>query len=421
MHKKVKIGVIGLGYVGFPLAIKLSVNFNVVGFDVNSKRVKELKNGLDTTDEVDSKEILKRFKNKLCISGDSKILKDVNIFIVTVPTPVKKNNSPDLEPLRKACVTVSRYLKKEDIVAFESTVYPGLTEEFCGKIIEKESKLMMNKDFFLGYSPERINPGDKIHAVDKITKVVSSNNKKSLKILKDIYSKLTSGQIFIAKNIKVAEAAKVIENSQRDINIAFVNEIAKISQKLNISVYDVLEASNTKWNFLPFYPGLVGGHCIGVDPYYISFKAKKLGINPEVILSGRRTNDRMSNFIAKEIITRLKNRSNILILGLTFKENVPDTRNSKIFDLVRHFTDHGHSVSVCDPTLNNIKTDFNFYNRLEDVKKTPFDALVLAVNHKSFKNIYPKEISKYLNKNALIADILGIWRKRKHTFNYWSL
>ena len=421
MHKKVKIGVIGLGYVGFPLAIKLSINFNVVGFDVNSKRVKELKNGLDTTDEVDSKEILKRFKNKLCISSDSKILKDVNIFIVTVPTPVKKNNSPDLDPLRKACITVSRYLKKEDIVVFESTVYPGLTEEFCGKILEKESKLIMNKDFFLGYSPERINPGDKIHSVDKITKVVSSNNKKSLKTLKEIYSKLTSGQIFIAKNIKVAEAAKVIENSQRDINIAFINEIAKISQKLNISIYDVLEASNTKWNFLPFYPGLVGGHCIGVDPYYISFKAKKLGINPEVILSGRRTNDRMSNFIAKEIISRLKNRSNILILGLTFKENVPDTRNSKIFDLIRHFTDHGHSVSVCDPTLTKIKTDFNFYNRLEDVKKTRFDALVFAVNHKSFKDIYPKEISKYLNKNALIADILGIWRKRKHTFNYWSL
>ncbi len=421
MHKKVKIGVIGLGYVGFPLAIKLSINFNVVGFDVNSKRVKELKNGLDTTDEVDSKEILTRFKNKLCISSDSKILKDVNIFIVTVPTPVKKNSSPDLEPLRKACVTVSRYLKKEDIVVFESTVYPGLTEEFCGKILEKESKLIMNKDFFLGYSPERINPGDKIHSVDKITKVVSSNNKKSLKILKEIYSKLTSGQIFIAKNIKVAEAAKVIENSQRDINIAFINEIAKISQKLNISIYDVLEASNTKWNFLPFYPGLVGGHCIGVDPYYISFKAEKLGINPEVILSGRRTNDRMSNFIAKEIISRLKNRSNILILGLTFKENVPDTRNSKIFDLIRHFTDYGHSVSVYDPILNKIKTDFNFYNRLEDVKKTRFDALVLAVNHKSFKDIYPKEISKYLNKNALIADILGIWRKRKHTFNYWSL
>jgi len=421
MHKKVKIGVIGLGYVGFPLAIKLSINFNVVGFDVNSKRVKELKNGLDTTDEVDSKEILKRFKNKLCISSDSKILKDVNIFIVTVPTPVKKNNSPDLEPLRKACVTVSRYLKKKDIVAFESTVYPGLTEEFCGKILEKESKLIMNKDFFLGYSPERINPGDRIHSVDKIIKVVSSNNKKSLKILKEIYSQLTSGQIFIAKNIKVAEAAKVIENSQRDINIAFINEIAKISQKLNISIYDVLEASNTKWNFLPFYPGLVGGHCIGVDPYYISFKAKKLGINPEVILSGRRTNDRMSNFIAKEIISRLKNRSNILILGLTFKENVPDTRNSKIFDLIRHFTDHGHCVSVFDPTLTKIKTDFNFYNRLEDVKKKRFDALVLAVNHKSFKDIYPKEISKYLNKNALIADILGIWRKKKHTFNYWSL
>ena len=416
-----EIAIVGLGYVGLPLAISLSKKYKVFGFDINKKRIKELKRNFDETNEISKEQLKKSFKKGFSVSCVKDRLKQSNIYIITVPTPVNKKNKPELKPLLDACKTVGKNIKKGDIVVFESTVYPGLTQEICGNELQKHSGLYLEKDFFLGYSPERINPGDRIHSVDKIIKVVSSNNKKSLKILKEIYSQLTSGQIFIAKNIKVAEAAKVIENSQRDINIAFINEIAKISQKLNISIYDVLEASNTKWNFLPFYPGLVGGHCIGVDPYYISFKAKKLGINPEVILSGRRTNDRMSNFIAKEIITRLKNRSNILILGLTFKENVPDTRNSKIFDLVRHFTDHGHSVSVCDPTLNNIKTDFNFYNRLEDVKKTPFDALVLAVNHKSFKNIYPKEISKYLNKNALIADILGIWRKRKHTFNYWSL
>ena len=421
MHRKLKIGVIGLGYVGLPLAIKLSINFNVVGFDVNSKRVLELKEGIDKTNEVDSREILQRLDKKLKVSSCSKILNDANVFIITVPTPVKKDKVPDLEPLRKSCETVSRYLKKKDIVVFESTVYPGLTEEFCGKILENSSNLIMEKDFYLGYSPERINPGDKIHTVDKITKVISANNKKSLGVLKTIYSKLTNGKIFIAKSIKVAEAAKVIENSQRDINIAFINEISKISQKLGISIYDVLEASNTKWNFLPFYPGLVGGHCIGVDPYYISHKANKLGIKPEVILSGRRTNDRMSNFIAEELNKRVVKKSKILILGVTFKENVPDTRNSKVFDLINQLDEFGHSVFICDPMIKKIDFDYPFFRTLNDIKERKFDALVMAVEHDKFKKIYPKKVSIYLKKNALVADLKGIWRAKKHLFRYWSL
>ena len=279
----------------------------------------------------------------------------------------------------------------------------------------------MEKDFYLGYSPERINPGDKIHTVDKITKVISANNKKSLGVLKTIYSKLTNGKIFIAKSIKVAEAAKVIENSQRDINIAFINEISKISQKLGISIYDVLEASNTKWNFLPFYPGLVGGHCIGVDPYYISHKANKLGIKPEVILSGRRTNDRMSNFIAEELNKRVVKKSKILILGITFKENVPDTRNSKVFDLINQLDEFGHSVFICDPMIKKIDFDYPFFRTLNDIKERKFDALVMAVEHDKFKKIYPKKVSIYLKKNALVADLKGIWRAKKHLFRYWSL
>ncbi len=421
MHRKLKIGVIGLGYVGLPLAIKLSINFNVVGFDVNSKRVLELKQGIDKTNEVNPKEILKRLNKKLKVSSSSKILGDVNVFIITVPTPVNKKKVPDLDPLRKSCETVSSYLKIGDIVVFESTVYPGLTEEFCGKILEKSSNLSMGKDFYLGYSPERINPGDKIHTVDKITKVISASDKKSLEVLKTIYSKLTNGKIFIAKSIKVAEAAKVIENSQRDINIAFINEISKISQKLGISIYDILEASNTKWNFLPFYPGLVGGHCIGVDPYYISHKANKLGIKPEVILSGRRTNDRMSNFIAEEVNKRIVRKSRILILGVTFKENVPDTRNSKVFDLINKLNKFGHSVCVCDPMIKKIESDFPFFKDLKDIKERKFDALIMAVEHDKFKKLYPKKVAIYLKKNALVADIKGIWRKKKHSFRYWSL
>ena len=293
-----KIAIIGLGYVGLPLALKLSLNFNVVGFDVNSKRIYSLKLGIDITKEVDEKKLKEALKSNLSLSSKEDSIKDCEIFIITVPTPVTKENKPDLTFLEGACNTVGKIMRKNSIVVFESTVYPGVTEDFCGKILEKRSGLLNEIDFFLAYSPERVNPGDKVHTIDKITKVISANNRGTLKILKKIYGSITNGNIFEAESIKVAEASKVIENSQRDINIAFVNEITKICMNLGISVYDVLDASNTKWNFLPFYPGLVGGHCIGVDPYYLAFKSKKIGIKPEVICQ-KKKNDEMSKFLEK--------------------------------------------------------------------------------------------------------------------------
>ena len=346
MNEK-KIAIMGLGYVGLPLAVKLSSNFEVKGFDISNKRITDLKKGVDETLEVTSSQLKNALKKKLQITNNLNDISDCNIFIATVPTPIDKNNNPDFKPLLDVCKKISKFLKKGDIVVFESTVYPGATEEICAKELEKNKNLLKSGvDFFLGYSPERVNPGDKKRTIDKINKVISGQNKKVELVLYEIYSKLTTGEIFLAKNIKVAEASKVIENAQRDINIAFINEVAKICSNLNISIYDVLDASNTKWNFLPFLPGLVGGHCIGVDPYYLSHKAKMLKVNPEVILSGRRTNDNMPKFIFKQIQKRLKNKSKILFLGITFKEDVPDLRNSKAIELLSYFKNSKFNVSA---------------------------------------------------------------------------
>ena len=417
-----KIAIIGLGYVGLPLAVSLARNYKVLGFDINLIRVNELKNNYDRTNEIDSSLLKKMMKKNLQVTHENIMLKDCNIFIVTVPTPVNKNNKPDFSPLLNACKTIGLRLKKGSIVIFESTVYPGVTEDICGKELQKNSGLVRGKDFFLGYSPERINPGDKIHTVDKISKVIASENTKVTNILKQIYSKLTKGEVFKAKNIKVAEASKVIENAQRDINIAFINEVAKICQKLNISIYDVLEASNTKWNFLPFYPGLVGGHCIGVDPFYLADVARKIGVKPQVILSGRKINDDMSEFIFKEINSKINEVSNILILGLTFKENVPDTRNSKIFDLVRHFSNQKHNVTVCDPLIKEKQVEDILVTPFKELKNNSFDLIILAVPHAVFRKKSKKvEIENLINGEGLIADLTGSWRKKRNIKNYWTL
>ena len=415
-----EIAIIGLGYVGLPLAISLSKKYKVFGFDINKTRIKELKRNFDVTNEVSKDQLKKSFKKGFEVSFEKDRLRQSSIYIITVPTPVNCKNEPELKPLLNACKTVGENIKKGDIVIFESTVYPGLTQEVCGNELQKYSGLHLEKDFFLGYSPERINPGDKIHTVDKIAKVISSENKNVEKVLREIYSNVTNGLVFTAKNIKVAEASKVIENAQRDINIAFINEVAKICQKLNISVYDVLEASKTKWNFLPFYPGLVGGHCIGVDPFYLADVAKKNKVKPSVVLSGRKTNDGMSKFIFSQIDKKIKKNSKILILGSTFKENVPDLRNSKVFDLIRLFKKN-HDVFVCDPLAENILEKKIKVISYENLKKHKFDAIILAVAHKLFKEIKIKNLMGFLRQNGLIADLLGIWRNKKEIKNYWSL
>ena len=417
-----KIAIIGLGYVGLPLAISLAKYFQILGFDTNGKRIKEIENGLDNTNEVNAKEIKKFLKKKsLILSEKEDKLSECNIFIVTVPTPVTKQNNPDFSPLIKACEIIGRNLKKDSIIIFESTVYPGATQEVCGKKIQEISGLIMERDFFLGYSPERVNPGDKIHTIEKIAKVISAENPKIVNVLQTIYSKITS-QIFIAKNIKVAEASKVIENSQRDINIAFINEITKISNKLNISIYDVLDASLTKWNFLDFKPGLVGGHCIGVDPYYLASKARKIGIEPKVILAGRKINDEMSKYIGRQINKRLKIKSNILILGLSFKENVPDIRNSKVLDLIKFLIKKGHKLKLFDPLINESTILKNkVLRKISDMKENSFDALIFAVNHECFDEISEKKIKRLLKTDGLVADIKGFWRGRNSFKNYWSL
>ena len=419
--RKKKIAVIGLGYVGLPLALKLSLNFNIVGFDVNSKRISDLKQGLDSTREVNKQKLINALSNNLLLSNKEICLVDCEIFIITVPTPVTEDNKPDLSFLENACITVGKVIKKKSTVVFESTVYPGITEGFCGKILEKQSGLKKNIDFFLGYSPERINPGDKIHTVDKITKVISANNKKTLNLMSKIYGSVTNGNVFKAKSIKVAEASKVIENSQRDINIAFVNEITKISMNLGISIYDVLDASKTKWNFLPFYPGLVGGHCIGVDPYYLAFKSKKIGVDPKVILSGRKTNDTMSVFLGKKILELVSAKSKILVFGATFKENVPDTRNSKVFDLIDFLKKKKHKIYLCDPYIENEIVNGNKIYKFDQLRKNYYDLLILAVNHEQFFEMYPKKVVSLMKKGSLVFDITGKLRRKKHFTRYITL
>ena len=415
-----KIAVLGLGYVGLPLALELSLSLCVKGFDINNNRINQLRKGIDLTLEVDQKKLLHQQKKKhLLITNSKSELKNCDVFIVTVPTPIDSKKKPDFSALLNVCKIIGPLLKKKDIVVFESTVFPGATEEICGPELESNSRnLKCGRDFFLGYSPERVNPGDKIHTIDKINKVIAGQTNEVEKELKKIYSKLTKGKIFLAKNIKVAEASKVIENSQRDINIAFINEVSKICNKINISTYDVLQASLTKWNFLNFEPGLVGGHCIGVDPYYLAEKAESLKIKPQVILSGRKTNDDMVKFIGKQIDKNLKQNTKILFLGLTFKEDVPDLRNSKSLDLINFLKNKKYNVTIYDPYIEGLRglKSLNICN----AKKATFDSIVLSVPHSYFLKEFKKKFLPLLKPNGFFFDIKGKFRNNSLT-NYWSL
>ena len=424
--KKDKIAIIGLGYVGLPLAVEFAKKYKTVGFDINSERVEELKSGSDHTLEVSSEDLKKVLVEKesfdvdaglgLLPSADLSDIANATVYIVTVPTPVDKNNRPILTPLVKASEMIGKVLCKGDIVIYESTVYPGCTEEDCVPVLEASSGLVFNKDFFCGYSPERINPGDKEHTVAKIKKVTSGSTDEIAIKVDDLYNSIITAGTFKATSIKVAEAAKVIENSQRDINIAFVNELAKIFNKLNIDTHDVLAAASSKWNFLPFKPGLVGGHCIGVDPYYLAQKAQEVGYHPEIILSGRRMNDSMGAYIASEVIKLMVAKevpvkgAKTLLLGITFKENCPDIRNTKAIDVYRELKAYHMEVDLYDPWANAEEVKYEFGIDLkETIENEKYDTIILAVAHKEFLSL---DLSNSRKPNALIYDIKGILSKQ---------
>ncbi len=419
--KNIKIAIIGLGYVGLPLARLFATKYTVIGFDINQKRIDELSQGNDSTLEVDSEalnSVLKANPNDdigLFCSSKLEDIKDCNYYVITVPTPIDKNNRPDLTPLYKSSETVAKVLKKGDIVIYESTVYPGVTEDECVPVLEKISGLKFNEDFYAGYSPERINPGDKLHTVDKILKVTAGSTPEIGRKVDDLYASIITAGTHLAPTIKVAEAAKVIENSQRDINIAFVNELAKIFNLMNIDTHDVLEAAGTKWNFLPFKPGLVGGHCIGVDPYYLAQKAQEVGYHPEIILAGRRVNDSMGQYVAAEIIKLMVQNdikikaSKVLVLGITFKENCPDVRNTKAVDVINQLKSYGTDITIYDPWANpeEVKHEYD----LETVKDLPqrfFDAIVLTVAHKEFLK---EDLKSFLQPTGVLYDVKGILSK----------
>ncbi|MDY0016265.1 MAG: Vi polysaccharide biosynthesis UDP-N-acetylglucosamine C-6 dehydrogenase TviB [Candidatus Delongbacteria bacterium] len=413
--KKHRIGVIGLGYVGLPLAVEFGKVFDTVGFDINSKRVDELNKGIDRTLEVETKD-LKSAKLLKCTSKLEE-LKKCDFFIVAVPTPVDKYKNPDLTPLYKASETVAKVIKKGDIVVYESTVYPGATEEDCIPIIEKISGLKMNKDFFCGFSPERINPGDKVHTLTTIKKITSGSTPESAEEIDQVYRKVIKAGTHKASSIKVAEAAKVIENSQRDINIAFVNELAVLFDRMGIDTIEVLEAAGTKWNFLPFRPGLVGGHCIGVDPYYLTHKAEEIGYHPEVILSGRRINDNMGTFVANKVIKLMIGKghtikdSRVLVLGMTFKENCPDIRNSRVIDIINELNEFGCRVDVYDPWADKHEVKEEYGVDLVAKPGKNYSSVICAVAHDEFRKIDLNKMKK--DKNAVVYDVKSILDKNK--------
>lgn len=422
MDKNIQIAVIGLGYVGLPLAVEFAKKYPVVGFDINQSRVDELNSGTDSTLEVDDSNLKSVLVKKqpdttgMLLTTNKEEIENCNYYIVTVPTPTDKNNRPVLTPLVKASETVGAVLSKEDIVIYESTVYPGATEEDCVPVLETTSGMKFNQDFFVGYSPERINPGDKEHTVTKILKVTSGSTPEIGIKVDELYKSVIVAGTHLAPTIRVAEAAKVIENSQRDINIAFVNELSKIFANLGIDTNDVLEAAGTKWNFLKFTPGLVGGHCIGVDPYYLAQKAQEAGYNPEIILAGRRMNDGMGAWVASQIVKLLIQKghavrnSKVLVLGITFKENCPDIRNTKAIDVINELKQYGCEVDVYDPWANKeeVKHEYNL-ELVDSYEAQKYDAVTLAVSHNEFKKI---DLTKIRNgHDAVIYDIKGIWNK----------
>ena len=405
-----KIAVIGLGYVGLPLAVEFGKVIETIGFDINTLRIQELKNGKDSTLETEPYEL--KAATKLSYTTNAADIQDCNIYIVTVPTPIDKDKQPDLTPLEKSSETVGKLLNKNDIVIYESTVYPGATEEVCVPILEEQSGLKFNQDFYCGYSPERINPGDKEHRVTTIKKVTSGSTQEIATIVDDLYKQIIVAGTHKAVSIKVAEAAKVIENTQRDVNIALINELSLIFNKLGIDTEAVLEAAGTKWNFLPFRPGLVGGHCIGVDPYYLTYKALKVGYNPEMILAGRRLNDGMGNYVANQISKLMTKKrihivdANILIMGLTFKENCPDLRNTRVVDLISEFEDFNCNVDVYDPWIDKAEANREYNITLvEEPIKRKYDVIVLAVAHDEFKALTLEQIQVFGKDNHVLYDI----------------
>ncbi|MDH6312738.1 UDP-N-acetyl-D-galactosamine dehydrogenase [Parabacteroides sp. PFB2-10] len=411
----IKVAVIGLGYVGLPLARLFSTKYPTVGFDINKKRVEKLMAGHDDTLEVSDELLQSAINNGFVCTNDIDAIKNCNYYIITVPTPVDKNNTPDLTSLVKASETVGKVISQGDIVIYESTVYPGATEEDCIPVVERTSGLKFNVDFFAGYSPERINPGDKEHTVEKIKKVTSGSTPEVGEKVNELYASVITAGTHLAPTIKVAEAAKVIENSQRDINIAFVNELSKIFNRMGIDTHDVLEAAGTKWNFLPFKPGLVGGHCIGVDPYYLAQQAQRYGYHPEIILAGRRLNDSMGEYVASEVVKLMLKKgiqvldSNILILGFTFKENCPDVRNTKVIDIIHALKEYNLNITVCDPWANpaEVKKEYGI-EVCNQVLEDKFDAVVLAVAHEELKKI---EIPTLLKGKSVVYDVKGCLSK----------
>ncbi|MBL7917082.1 MAG: nucleotide sugar dehydrogenase [Bacteroidia bacterium] len=423
LNKEAKVALIGLGYVGLPIALAFAKKVKVIGFDINEDRVKLMKKGIDPSNELPASE----FKNS-DIEFTSKLedLKKANFYIVAVPTPIDEHNLPDLKPLIAASTTVGKVLKKGDYVVYESTVYPGCTEEDCIPVLEKMSGLKFKKDFKVGYSPERINPGDKEHTITKILKVVSGCDNESLENISKVYEIIVEPGTHKASSIKVAEAAKIIENTQRDVNIALMNELSIIFNKMGINTFDVLEAAGTKWNFLKFFPGLVGGHCIGVDPYYLTHKAESLGYHARVINSGRYVNDSMGFYVAKNCVKKIiaagKNisKSKVLIMGATFKEDVSDIRNSKVSDIVKELKSFGVKVEVVDPHADNNELKHEYGFGLNKQGKN-YDGVIVAVNHKEYKNLDEKFFKSILSKNGVFVDVKGIYKGKIKNLTYWSL
>lgn len=416
--KNIKIAIIGLGYVGLPLAVEFGKKFPVIGYDINNQRIKNLKKGIDDTLETSKRELSDA--TYLKYSNNHEDMKSQNCFIITVPTPINSKKKPDLSLLINATEIVGKLLKKEDLVIYESTVYPGVTEEICVPILEKRSNLIFNQSFFCGYSPERINPGDKEHRLANITKVTSGSTPEAADIIDLLYNKIIKAGTFKAKSIKVAEAAKVIENTQRDINIALINELAIIFNRLGIDTQSVLKAAQSKWNFLKFSPGLVGGHCIGVDPFYLTHKSKEVGYLPKVILAGRRLNDGMSSYVVSELVKfmikkKLKiYKARVLIMGLAFKENCPDYRNTRVFDIIKHLKDYGLVTEIYDPWVDSkrVKQEHKI-NIIKNLKNKSYESILIAVAHNQFHKMGSKKIRKLLKKNGIIYDLKGIFAQNE--------
>lgn len=410
----VKLCIIGLGYVGLPLAVEFSKKYPTIGFDLNSSRVSELRSGVDSTFEVSSAEL--KEVQQLDFTTDAQAISACNVYIVAVPTPIDAAKRPDFRPLEGASRTVAEVLEKGDVVVFESTVYPGATEEVCVPLLEKGSGLRYNEDFFCGYSPERINPGDKLHRLPSIVKITSGSTPTTARFVDQLYKSIITAGTFMASSIKVAEAAKVIENTQRDVNIALINELALIFDKLDINTREVLAAAGTKWNFLPFHPGLVGGHCIGVDPYYLTHKAQEVGYHPNMILAGRRLNDNMGNYIATTVIKKMVKKgidtanSRILVMGLTFKENCPDLRNTRVIDIISEFAEYGITVDVYDPWVQSDEA-FREYriNLVEHLRDNTYSGIVIAVAHRQFAEMTIVQLRRLCKDNSVIYDVKSLF------------